>query len=1356
MPNQRRKVTFIANVCLLAALVAWRAAFAVPRPLAILTDVRGAVQVVQEGRSGAGRSGTQLFAGDTVRVTQGSAKVYYLSRPPQVLGAGQATKVVPPGAAQGPAVWRTVYAGISTGFSRRGEKRYATVRNEVQIQLIAPVATQVTGPRPYFLWLPPLQTAYISDYQVQVREAGKVLWQGASVATTVHYPKTAPVLQPGHTYTWTVVPRRKTDQGKFEPDTDQQSAEANFQLAAAATTNIVLYDLAQLKPALSGLPTATQRLAVAATYAQHNLYAEAIESLLLRSEPATTGTALTGGTAQFYDLNAATLLLDEASRSFLGDLLARGKNSTLQNRFNGYVAVAELEAEYAGAAAALEQTKPGSAERAAAAQEAAAKAGDLAFAAFDARLFSRAFDWLNKRADLRKEAYSCARNVLETEAKAGAAERAELRRQFEAVAPGQTKVNLELKCYMASNRQWMRLAKLYKLAGENNDPAAQSIYAQGELEVQRGDLEILKIQEAPPEMLDFKRAQIARALDELGNAQTSLFRFDEARKTFDEELTLRRSLPAATTERRVDRALESLGGLYLYEGDMPRARDYYEQALAALEQTGPAPQPPGGVAADPRVELLRQAEIVTEKAMILNNLGSVTDGLGDYTRSQVSYTKALNLLATLPAQGEMANIRVSMEATTKSNLAEVHAAIGDPDGAIQQWHDAIAMHRAIDEVEYTGAPLMSIANAYFERGDNEQARQYTEQARLIFQLTQNFRSLVTADSALSVLARQTHDFTQAAAYADECVAVAQKTGDYGLLASSARTLAGLRVAQQKYADALQVLDGALAADAHSGSPLSRASTLHWRGRALEGLGRDADALAAYRTAIDLNESVRAMAPAVASFAERELSYQLYRSIVQLLIKLQRPEEAFDYLTRAKSQKLRENLRLSSIKSNNKELQQLLERASGLQNKLRSYGSQLETEQAKPAAARDTSRVQNLQLVLADTQREFILVSKQIESANPNFDKILSVRPAELKQAQQSIPQDTIFVQYAPLGDTLYIFLVTRDKLKIVKAAASPAAVEKSIAEFRTLIGESLRAAAGGHPVALTSWDSSDAATVALRHKLTGLYAMLVTPIEKEIADKQVLALIPTGSFYYLPLHALAKEQDGKLRFLIEDKQVVYLTAADVMAVVQQHNSEQRGKGLTAYGNPAGAGLAHAQQEVDTIARLMPDAAVISGAQVTKQTVLAPQNLSRRYLHFATHGVLNALAPDQSYIQLAANTVPEESRLTVGEVYGLDLNKVDLVTLSACQTALGERNPDGREITTLADAFATAGAATVTASLWSVDDTSTEELMVEFYRQLAAGKSKAAAMQSAQLKVMHEPQYRHPFYWAPFILMGDWR
>jgi CHAT domain-containing protein len=349
-----------------------------------------------------------------------------------------------------------------------------------------------------------------------------------------------------------------------------------------------------------------------------------------------------------------------------------------------------------------------------------------------------------------------------------------------------------------------------------------------------------------------------------------------------------------------------------------------------------------------------------------------------------------------------------------------------------------------------------------------------------------------------------------------------------------------------------------------------------------------------------------------------------------------------------------------------------------------------------------------------------------------------------------------------LEEQLYVFLVTRDSLKIYTPKVLTAELWKRIKAVRAQIvnpestarGQSAAGAAQRGVRSAGGIEVMD--QVSLDDHLTALYDMLIAPIEPEIADKQTVAFIPNQLLYYLPMQALARKQNGKLRYLIEDKQIAYLTAADVMKVVQAPDAQKLHSGLVAFGNPTGANLPHAEQEVKAIAEIFPAARALSGAEVTKSSVMAPQNLNRRVVHFATHGILNPKVPDQSYIQLAHGAGSGVEQLTVGEVWDLPLQKVDLVTLSACETALAGANPSGGEITTLAEAFSTAGATTVIASLWSVADDSTKELMMEFYRQLAAGKSKAASLQAAELKVMKNPKYSHPFYWAPFILMGDWR
>jgi len=138
------------------------------------------------------------------------------------------------------------------------------------------------------------------------------------------------------------------------------------------------------------------------------------------------------------------------------------------------------------------------------------------------------------------------------------------------------------------------------------------------------------------------------------------------------------------------------------------------------------------------------------------------------------------------------------------------------------------------------------------------------------------------------------------------------------------------------------------------------------------------------------------------------------------------------------------------------------------------------------------------------------------------------------------------------------------------------------------------------------------------------------------------------------------------------------------------------------------------------------------------------------LHLATHGVLNRRDPAESFLVLAAG-----ERLRVGDLPSLSLGGVNLVSLSACQTALGERTP-GAQLRSLAEGFSLAGGRTVLATLWQIDDASTPELMRVFYGGLARAQPKAEALRQAQLALLGDPATAHPYHWAAFVLFGDFR
>ncbi|HXG64483.1 MAG TPA: CHAT domain-containing protein [Blastocatellia bacterium] len=189
-------------------------------------------------------------------------------------------------------------------------------------------------------------------------------------------------------------------------------------------------------------------------------------------------------------------------------------------------------------------------------------------------------------------------------------------------------------------------------------------------------------------------------------------------------------------------------------------------------------------------------------------------------------------------------------------------------------------------------------------------------------------------------------------------------------------------------------------------------------------------------------------------------------------------------------------------------------------------------------------------------------------------------------------------------------------------------------------------------------------------------------------------------------------------------------------------------------------LRFSRQEADAIAALAPEAQSLKAVDFTasRATVESADLSQYRILHFATHGLLNSRHPELSGIVLSLvdeRGRPQDGFLRLHEIYNLKLN-ADLVVLSACQTALG-KEVRGEGLVGLTRGFMYAGAPRVVASLWSVNDRATAELMKRFYKgMLAEGLRPAAALRAAQVEMWKQKGWESPYYWAAFALQGEWR
>lgn len=1001
-------------------------------------------------------------------------------------------------------------------------------------------------------------------------------------------------------------------------------------------------------------------------------------------------------------------------------------------------------------------TSPNSYERADAAKVQARAVARVAWEAIEKDDVAKATLLFERRNALETESYNAKVAALRVELAQGETELTRWAR----LAPQMTLApSYDLLLNSLTQLKDMRLSALRNLAMERHDAelmdeTTRPIFALRSLQFANHLLS-----NEPPEKRWDHYVALATCLEEMADVAQLRADLDGGRAYSARALAWRLATPEGYRYRGIVDSLRNWAVLEAALGDMRVARETYEKALTEIERLRPQREKEIAAEEDANIKELNRLDWQSTQWFVLNNLGSAVYRMGDYATGEKHLKDALAAIEKLPETGTGAWMRSVSRGATLANLAVLRADAGDLEGAASFQEQAIALYRATGNDSGLALALFNSAGLDEDRGHLDDAITKVERAQAIYAGLHQSTDLIASNIYASKLALAKGNKARAANLAQAALALARAEKSNSWRGSAARALAFARLSQRPgkgiepplRAELDDLVKEARDADARLAEPFAEVNTLTLQGVIAEVSGNLDSALTHYKDAITRQEQVRATMASGDQFSEKATNYAIYDSAVSLLLKLNRPDEAFDMLSRARSSKLRDSLRLSALKSNDAALQALLTRATALDEKLVKTRAQLASEQAQPAPQRDATRVKNLEQLLASTQAEFFQVSAQIKAKNPRFEEALSLSPTELKKAQKSIPEGALLLQFAPLDEGVYIFAVTNKSLKIFDAKVSRDDLNAAIRTFRGSIDrDMLRLEHGKEPQSIDDEESM------LRQASEKLSKWLLTPVRAEVEAAKVVAVAPSGELFYLPFHVLGEtDKAGKWRFLIEDKPVAYLAKGDVLSIAGNSHPEENGKGILAMGDPAGAELPAAKVEVETIARIFPGSSALTGAGASKAVLLQPASRDKRVVHLAAHGVLDSNKPDQSYIQLSPDGT-DDGKLRVGEILGIDLSKVDLVTLSACQTALGEGKPDGTEISSLAQSFSTAGTPSVVASLWNVEDQSTARLMETFYGALADGASKGAALQKAQITLLRDPKTRHPIYWAPFELMGDWR
>jgi CHAT domain-containing protein len=390
--------------------------------------------------------------------------------------------------------------------------------------------------------------------------------------------------------------------------------------------------------------------------------------------------------------------------------------------------------------------------------------------------------------------------------------------------------------------------------------------------------------------------------------------------------------------------------------------------------------------------------------------------------------------------------------------------------------------------------------------------------------------------------------------------------------------------------------------------------------------------------------------------------------------------------------------------------------------------------------RSAERADRYRHRVAQCERQIAHLFRRMETDAPAFADIQRMQGASLAELQAVLEPDETVLEFFSTGGHLSAFIASRGEVQIARRIA----LKRDIEDLLTALRFQIEKFNYGSEYVETYFGQLRRAANEI---LSQLYARVFAPVEAAISGRRLI-IIPHGALHYVPFHAL---QSGNIH-LIDRFEISYAPSATVLRLCRGRGSSSRVSAFGFEGSPEGRlvalglvepGTPNIEDEIGKLAALFPNSVTLTNERATRQNLfeLAP---GARFLHLASHGYFRRDNPMFSFLKLA------DSNLHFYSLLDLRLT-AEMVTLSACHTGVNKVFP-GDELHGLMRGFLYAGAPSVVASLWAVSDRSTAEFMREMYSQIRAGLSKRAALRRAALAI--RDSYGHPYYWAPFVLMGN--
>lgn len=749
----------------------------------------------------------------------------------------------------------------------------------------------------------------------------------------------------------------------------------------------------------------------------------------------------------------------------------------------------------------------------------------------------------------------------------------------------------------------------------------------------------------------------------------------------------------------------------------------------------------------------------------------------------------------------------ALEATVLSGIGYVYSSIDEHENALKHFRQSLPLWQQLNDKNGEAYAVNFIGSTYLRLGDYPLAQQHLEQARALFREINDSRAEGYALIALASIDAYIGDRQKAVERYKNALILFQRTGEVhgealvltcqgsinwangerdSSVANYERALTLYRSEPDRAGEAIvlsnlgfikfylgqnkqavELQNKALELFRQLGDRSGQSRSLYGLARSSAAVGDLDAALRDLNTAIETVESIRGAIEA----DELRTSYlatqqDIYSFYVELLMQLSKARpgrgydmQAFSAVEHAKARSLVDVLSEARTDPSNGLSQGLRERQRTLRQQISSLGR---ARGAVIGRQRIVEIDKQLEMLVTDYQK----LEAEIKTADPRYDSLIRPRPPTVEHIQAVLDPDTVVMEFWLGERTSYLWIIGPDSAKVV-ALPARARIEAAARTFYN---------------AVTLFDGGTAALKAGQE----LSTLLIAPVVQELGSKNLI-VVPDGILSYIPFAAL---KIGEVP-LIRDHRISYLSSASILReFAAAARTEPRSQNLLAvFADPvfsdqdsrvtkrsttAGSTvppltrqgkssrfsrLPGTRREANTILALVPAAvqkkALDFDANIAE---VKGREISRyRFIHIATHGVLDSSHPELSGVVLSMidrNGEPQNGFLRLSDIYDLKLS-ADLVVLSACQTALG-KEVKGEGLVGLTRGFMYAGSRRVVASLWPVDDVATAELMKTFYTGLLGEKqlSPSDALREAQLALMSDRRFSSPYYWAAFTLQGD--